>query len=144
MLDRLMGTMEIEIPEARVIGNSGKLDAQRSRARRCSTAVERAIAEFRWLDRACYGHAELWPCQTMAMPKQDPNTPYNRPDNTPPPDWMTEGAAVWHDHFGVGRIGRVGLLKRTHTVWVDFDSAGVRALAPHYATPRMRLLKPPG
>jgi hypothetical protein len=59
-------------------------------------------------------------------------------DNPPAPEWVVEGAVVVHDTFGRGIVRRVGLYKRFHTVWVEFDEAGVKALAPKYAIPHMR------
>jgi hypothetical protein len=59
-------------------------------------------------------------------------------DNPPAPEWVAEGVVVVHDTFGRGIVRRVGLYKRLHTVWVEFDEAGVKALAPKYATPHLR------
>ena len=60
-------------------------------------------------------------------------------DNPPPPDWLVEGLIVVHDHFGRGRVTRIGLYRRFHTVWVDFDTVGLQALVPQYAVPHMRI-----
>ena len=76
--------------------------------------------------------------QHDSVPKRDPNTPMKRPDNRPPSDWLIEGAAVVHTTFGVGRVVRVGLLKREHCVWIEFEGVGVKPLHPHYAEPHLR------
>jgi hypothetical protein len=59
-------------------------------------------------------------------------------DNPPAPDWVTEGVVVEHDTLGRGVVRRVGLYKRFHTTWIEFDSVGVKALMPMYATAHMR------
>jgi len=59
-------------------------------------------------------------------------------DNPPAPAWVREGAVVVHDTFGRGIVRRVGLYKRYHTVWVEFDESGVTALSPKYGMPYMR------
>jgi hypothetical protein len=60
-------------------------------------------------------------------------------DNPPAPEWVTEGVVVVHDTFGRGVVRRVGLYKRFHTIWVDFEKEGGKALSPKYAMPHMRL-----
>jgi hypothetical protein len=45
---------------------------------------------------------------------------------------------VVHETFGRGIVRRVGLYKRFHTMWIEFDDVGVKALAPKYAIPHMR------
>lgn len=62
--------------------------------------------------------------------------------NPPAPDWVTEGVVVVHDDFGRGVVRRVGLYKRFHTIWVDFDTVGEKALSPRYAMPHLRLAEP--
>jgi hypothetical protein len=59
-------------------------------------------------------------------------------DNPPAPEWVVEGAVVVHDTFGRGVVRRVGLYKRYHTVWIEFDDAGVKALSPKYGMPWLR------
>jgi hypothetical protein len=59
-------------------------------------------------------------------------------DNPPAPGWVVEGAVVVHDTFGRGIVRRVGLYKRLHTIWVEFDEAGVKALAAKYGMAHMR------
>ena len=59
-------------------------------------------------------------------------------DNPPAPDWVVEGLAVEHTTFGRGVVTRVGLYKRMHTVWVDFEKVGEKALMPMYAMPHLR------
>lgn len=59
-------------------------------------------------------------------------------DNPPPPAWVVEGVLVQHDTFGRGTVRRVGLYKRLHTIWVEFDSVGAKALMPMHAMPHMR------
>ena len=60
-------------------------------------------------------------------------------DNPAAPEWVTEGVVVVHDTFGRGVVRHVGLYKRFHTIWVDFEKVGEKALSPKYAMPHMRL-----
>ena len=64
--------------------------------------------------------------------------PIKKDVNQPAPEWVVEGAVVVHDTFGRGIVRRVGLYRRYHTIWVAFDEAGEKALAPKYAMPHMR------
>jgi hypothetical protein len=63
-------------------------------------------------------------------------------DNPPAPAWVTEGVFVVHDTFGRGVVRRVGLYKRLHTVWIEFDEVGVKALSPKYAIAHLRRAEP--
>lgn len=56
-------------------------------------------------------------------------------DNPPAPDWVAEGVVVEHDTFGRGVVRHVGLYKRFHTIWIEFDGVGEMALMPMYAMP---------
>lgn len=60
-------------------------------------------------------------------------------DNPPAPEWVTEGVVVVHGTFGRGIVRDLGLYKRFHTIWVDFEKVGAKALSPKYAMPHMRL-----
>lgn len=60
-------------------------------------------------------------------------------DNPAAPEWVVEGVVVMHDTFGRGVVRRVGLYKRMHTVWVEFDDVGVKALMPMFAMPHLRV-----
>jgi hypothetical protein len=66
------------------------------------------------------------------------DVPIKKDSNEPAPAWVVPGAVVVHDSFGRGIVRRVGLYKRYHTVWVEFDDAGMKALAPKYAMPHLR------
>jgi hypothetical protein len=70
------------------------------------------------------------------------DVPLKKETNQPAPEWMVEGVAVVHDTFGRGVVRHVGLYKRFHTVWIEFDEEGVKALAPKYAMPHMRRAGP--
>lgn len=65
------------------------------------------------------------------------NVPQKK-DNPPPPDWVVAGVRVEHAAFGRGVVREVGLYKRMHTIWVDFDEAGPKALMPMFAMAHMR------
>ncbi len=64
--------------------------------------------------------------------------PIEKDENVPAPAWVVEGVVVIHDTFGRGIVRRVGLYERFHTVWVEFDEGGVKALAPKYAMRHVR------
>ena len=66
------------------------------------------------------------------------DVPVKKDVNQPAPEWVVEGAVVIHDTFGRGVVRHVGLYKRYHTIWVEFDTVGEKALAPKYAMPHMR------
>jgi hypothetical protein len=66
------------------------------------------------------------------------DVPVKKDENQPPPDWVAEGVVVVHDTFGRGVVRQVGLYKRYHTISVEFDEVGMKALAPKYAMPHMR------
>jgi len=66
------------------------------------------------------------------------DVPVKKDDNQPPPEWVVEGVVVVHDTFGRGVVRHVGLYKRHHTISVEFDGVGLKALAPKYAMPHMR------
>jgi hypothetical protein len=63
-------------------------------------------------------------------------------DNPPAPDWVVEGVVVVHDTFGRGVVRHVGLYKRLHTVAIEFDDVGMKALSPKYAMKYMRKAGP--
>ena len=66
------------------------------------------------------------------------DVPVKKDSNQPPPEWVVEGVVVEHDTFGRGVVRHVGLYQRFHTIWVEFDGVGQKALAPRYAMPHMR------
>jgi hypothetical protein len=70
------------------------------------------------------------------------DTPIKK-DNPPAPDRVLPGVVVEHDTFGRGVVRRVGLYRRLHTIWVQFDSVGDKALMPLHAMPHMRMLTDP-
>src|SRR4051794_16315725 len=59
-------------------------------------------------------------------------------DNPPAPEWVVEGVVVVHDTFGRGVVCHVGLYKRLHTVHIEFDKVGLKALSPKYGMAYMR------
>ena len=70
------------------------------------------------------------------------DVPVKNDSNMPAPEWVTEGVVVVHDTFGRGVVRGVGLYKRYHTIQVEFDQVGMKALAPKYAMPHMRMAGP--
>lgn len=58
-------------------------------------------------------------------------------DNPAAPDWVVEGLIVDHAAFGRGVVTRVGLYKRMHTIWIDFEQVGEKALMPMFAMPHL-------
>src|SRR5215213_4269191 len=63
-------------------------------------------------------------------------------DNPPAPEWVVEGVVVVHDTFGRGVVRQVGLYKRLHTVHIEFDKVGLKALSPKYAMTYLRRAEP--
>jgi len=63
-------------------------------------------------------------------------------DNPAAPEWVVEGVVVVHDTFGRGVVRQVGLYKRLHTVHIEFDKVGLKALSPKYGMPHIRRAEP--